>query len=224
MATLIKPETIERYAKLWNRIQSIGFPLKDLETISQQEFETRTLIKGKGQYNLAKSLGRNIERQEQVNKWLGVKNIPKTFIKRLPEKQIITPYQSIKLPFKLFTKKSRKFSKVQGKEFILKTTPKNFKKDIKEFTRKIIRKAELEKQKYTAKQIKVNITSEIFPDKNQKDLKETSTKSFQSKARVDKMELIDDFDDLEDAFDSYVGSYEPEGAITVSVSIVNYSI
>ena len=93
MTNNIKPETIERYTALWNKIQASGFPLSELETVSQTDFQARTNIKGSGQFRLAKSLARQTERQNQVNTYLEVKTIPKTIIKRLPEKQLISKYE-----------------------------------------------------------------------------------------------------------------------------------
>lgn len=88
----------------------------------------------------------------------------------------------------------------------------------------LLRTAKREKQKYTAKQIKVNITANIAPDKNQPTEKEVLTRSFQSKARVDKNDLDYDLSDLMDTIDAFINDYAPEGSITVSISIINYTI
>jgi len=93
MTKTIKPESIIRNTALWNNIQASGFPLSELETISQSDFQARTNIKGAGQFRLAKSLARHTERQAEVNVYLESKSLPKTIIKRLPEKQLISKYE-----------------------------------------------------------------------------------------------------------------------------------
>lgn len=107
MTKKIKQQSIERYCGLWNQLQVSKFPLNELETISQPEFESRTGIKGQGQFNLSKSLARNTERQKQINTYLQQKKIPSIIIPKIPEKQYISKYTK---PYKPKLKKL-KFSK-----------------------------------------------------------------------------------------------------------------
>jgi len=85
----ISNKTIERYASIWNKFQASNVSLSDLDKITYQEFSERTNINSESQFRLTKSLARNSERQIQVNQWLDKKDIPKTYTKRLPEKQVI---------------------------------------------------------------------------------------------------------------------------------------
>lgn len=127
-------------------------------------------------------------------------------------------------PFKRFIKKSLKFTSVKGKEFTIATTKTNFKKDSKIFLTDMLKKAKRETQNYTGKQIKVNIIGNIAPDKKQPKEREVLTRSFQSKVRIDKMDLMNDLADLMDSIDNFISDYAPQGSITVSISIVNYTI
>lgn len=91
----ISKTTEIRYVKLWNRLQALNFDLKDLNTITAQEFNRRIGQKGssEGQYRLAKSLARNIERQKTVNTILTSSNIPTTIIRQIPQKVYIPSIQ-----------------------------------------------------------------------------------------------------------------------------------
>ena len=138
----------------------------------------------------------------------------------MPEKSKKTPRS-----FTRFTKSTPKFTEIKGKRFEIKTTPSRFNKDSKKLLQDVLKRAKKETQKYTAKQIKVNIKSDIIPNaKLDKDFREITDRSFQSKARVDKDNLDYDIDDLANSIEGYITNYAPKGSIVVSISIVNYII
>lgn len=94
--TTAKQKTIERYASIWNKIQVSGLPLSDLDKISFNQFKTKTNINSESQFRLAKALGRNPERQKQVNQYFNKKGIPTSIIKRTPEIQAIPKVSKVK--------------------------------------------------------------------------------------------------------------------------------
>lgn len=127
--------------------------------------------------------------------------------------------------FKRFTKSTPKFTEIKGKRFEIKTTASRFKKDSEKLLQDVLKRAKRETQKYTAKQIKVNIKSDIIPNaKLDKDFREIADRSFQTKARVVKNDLDADMADLEGSIYGYIDGYAPKGSIVVSISIVNYII
>lgn len=85
----VSEKTIERYVSLWNKLETSDVRLDTLDKITFTEFKTKTNLKSESQFNLAKALARNPERQQQINQYLDKKAIPKTKIKRTPEKQAI---------------------------------------------------------------------------------------------------------------------------------------
>lgn len=91
----ISQKSIERYAKLYNKLQALNFDLSSLDSITPQQFNQIIGQSGisEGQYKLAKSLARNIERQHDINNYLTKSNIPKTIIPQIKEKEYIKPYK-----------------------------------------------------------------------------------------------------------------------------------
>ena len=110
MANVLE-KTIERYVSLWNKLETSGVRLDTLDKITFTEFKTKTNLKSKSQFNLAKALARNPERQEQINQYLDKKAIPKTKIKRTPEIQAI-PKVIKEKPKKIITEP--KFPRKEG--------------------------------------------------------------------------------------------------------------
>ena len=88
-----KRETTERYTGLWNKIKANNVDLSNLETMGQEEFykQIGSTAKSNGTYNLAKSLARNTERQEDVNKYIEDKQIPAVIVPKIEVKEYIEP-------------------------------------------------------------------------------------------------------------------------------------
>ena len=221
-----KIETIERYVSVYKKIQAIH-RFSDIGKWSFTEFKSKTGLKTESQFRLAKAIGRHKDLQKEINTYLTSKKIPKIVIKPITVKQYIPKViklPSIIKPFERFTKKSLKFATIKGKRFTITTTATNFKRDSKRLVKELIQKAKRETQKYTGKQIKVNITGNIAPDKKQPKEREVLSRSFQTKVRIDKTNLDYDINDLMDSIDSFIADYAPKGSITVEISIVNYNI
>lgn len=221
-----KIETIERYVRVYNKIQA-NYSFSDMAQWTFAEFKSKTNMKTESQFRLARAIGRHKDLQKDINAYLGIKKIPKTIIKPITVKQYIPKVMrapTVPKLFTRFTKKSIKFTTVKGKRFEITTTKTNFKRDSKRMLKDILASAKRETQTYTGKQIKVNITGNIAPDKKQPKEREILTRSFQSKVRVDKNNLDADLSDLMDSIDNFIADYAPKGTITVSISIVNYNI
>lgn len=91
---MVKPETKVRYVSLWNKIKTHNVDLSQLESMTPLEFNKSIGSKGTsdGQYKLAKSLARNIERQEDVNEYIEDRKISPSIIPKITPREYIEPY------------------------------------------------------------------------------------------------------------------------------------
>jgi len=112
----VSEKTKQRYVGLWNKIQVSDVSLSELDTISYSEFQERTNINSESQFRLAKSLARNIERQVQVNSYLDKRDIPKTIIKRTPEKQVIPKVKKRRSKQKILELKEKALDRKERRE------------------------------------------------------------------------------------------------------------
>ena len=96
MATKI--QTTERYTALWNKIKANNVNMADIDNMTPKEFYDAIGSKAKSDatYRLAKSLGRNTERQEDVNKYIDDKKIPSIIIPKIKVKEYIEPVKKKK--------------------------------------------------------------------------------------------------------------------------------
>lgn len=97
---MLSKETEVRYTALWNKINANGIKLSDLDKMTQQQFYNKigSTAKSTGMFNLAKSLARNMDRQNSVNTYVKSKGLPKSIIPTITPKEYIP--QSYRLTFK----------------------------------------------------------------------------------------------------------------------------
>jgi len=216
-------KTIERYVSLYIRIQATDNSLSDVPTWSLADFERETGLTGKGQFQLTKSLARNVDIQQDVNNYFSERDISSSVIKPIKEQEYLEKDLRISkgVEFENFTKKSRYFESIKGKRVAIETNPTNFIKDAELLVKIAHDKAIHETQKYDGKQIKINIHADIYPD-SKADVREFSDKSFQTLVRRNKADLKYDLSELESHIDSYFSKYKPKGVITITISILNY--
>ena len=152
-------KTVERYVSLYIRIQSTNNSLSDVQGWNLADFERKTGLTGKGQFNLTRSLARNPDIQKDVNEYFSSRDISSRVVKPIKEQRYMEKEVRIsrEIPFTPFTKKSMKFETVKGKRLEIQTNPTNFEKDSKLLLNIAYDKAKAERQTYTAKQIKINI-------------------------------------------------------------------
>ena len=112
----VSEKTKQRYVGLWNKIQVSDVSLSELDTISYSEFQERTNINSESQFRLAKSLARNIERQNEINSYLDERDIPKTIIKRTPEKQVIAKVKKRRSKQKILELKEKALDRKERRE------------------------------------------------------------------------------------------------------------
>ena len=93
----VSDKTIVRYASIWNKIQTSGLSLSELDKITFNQFKTKTNINTESQFRLAKAFARNSERQEQVNAYFTKKGVSITIIKKAPEVEAIPRIRKIKV-------------------------------------------------------------------------------------------------------------------------------
>jgi len=223
-----KIETVERYVKIYLRVEPHIQTLRDTNSWELSDFETKTNLKTESQFRLLKAISRNPDLQKDINSYLKSKDIPRNIVRPIPVKQYLekaTREPTEKVDFIRFEKKSEKFTKIKGKNISAESSIKGFKTNAKNLIQKALDIAKRETQDFDGKQLKVNINANIIPNKKlDKDFRETQNRSFQTKVRVKKDSLDYDMFDLDSAVDSFVADYEPSGNITISVSIVNYTI
>ena len=222
-----KIETIIRYVSVYNKIQA-NYAFAEVPKWSFAVFKKKTNLQSESQFRLAKAIARDKGLQQEINTYLSSKKIPKNIIKPITVKQYLpktTRLPTITQAFTRFIKKTPKFTTIKGKAFTVKSTATRFKTDARRQLRNALKTAKRETQKYSGKQIKITIKSDIIPDRKlDKDFRELSERTYQTKVRVFKDDLEFDIDDLIDSIDEYIAKYEPEGSVVITVSVVNYTI
>lgn len=211
---------------IYNKIQAKA-SLTEVAKWSFTDFRKETGLRSESQFRLARAIARKPDLQKELNIELRKKAIPKSWIKPIKIKEYMPKVRGLKekLSYKPFTRTIPKFTSVKGLKTEIKTTAKTISRDIEGALKEVLSKTKRQTQKFSGKQIKINITSEILPDKKlDESFREKGTRSTQTKARMLVADLDDDMDDIMDIVNSYVAKYEPVGNIVVSITIVNYTV
>ena len=219
-------QTLNRYMSIYNKIQTTA-TLAEVSKWSFSTFRQKTGLRTESQFRLARSIARNKDLQRELNIELKRKAIPRAWIKPIKVKEYMPKVRLLKekLTYKPFKRDIPKFRSVKGLKTEIKSKPLTLHRDIRKALKEVLSKAQRQTQKFSGKQIKINITSDIIPNKKlDKDFREVSSRSTQTKARMLVADLDDDIDDIMDDVSNYIAEYDPSGNIVISITIVNYTV